>query len=75
MQQTRLDEPVDDALWRREVRRAEVGLMRHREKPASRRRQPPRGAAERGVDLLAAVWDLVDLTPRGGSNSDADWED
>ena len=52
MQLTRLDEPSDYVKRREELRQAEVGLMRQRERVAALRRQLPPGTRVRDYEFL-----------------------
>ena len=60
MHQTRLEEPVEYASRREELRRAEVELMRQREKVAALRRGLPPGAPVQDYEFLEGPRDLDD---------------
>ena len=60
MQQTRLDEPAEYATARKELRRAEVGLMRQREKVAALRRQLPTGTPVQDYEFLEGPRSLLE---------------
>jgi predicted dithiol-disulfide oxidoreductase (DUF899 family) len=58
--QTRLAEPADYASRREELRQAEVGLMRQREKVAALRRRLPAGASVQDYEFLEGPRHLAD---------------
>ena len=60
MQLTRLDEPSDYVKRREELRQAEVGLMRQRERVAALRRQLPPGTLVQDYEFLEGPRDLAD---------------